>query len=186
MNDGKEREVPERKAKCSPAKPSLERSALGDITNPQHHFVDLYPPEVVGPKGTLTHEKIPTEAAPGGFIEVIVAEIITPLNFWVHLRGKSTHLALDKLMIKIHLFYEKEAGNYNIPDATIRIGQYCVALYDEEWHQACIIAVHDLVDVQVILVDFGIKCRMKKVICAICTWIMHNFQYKRSKLVLPT
>jgi hypothetical protein len=53
---------------------------------------------VVGPKGTLTHEKIPPEATPGGFIEVLVAEIYTPLNFWVQLRGESTHRALDTLM----------------------------------------------------------------------------------------
>jgi hypothetical protein len=41
MNDGKKHEVPKRKAKRSPAKPSLEKSALGDITNPQDHFVDF-------------------------------------------------------------------------------------------------------------------------------------------------
>jgi hypothetical protein len=34
MNEGKEREVPKRKAECSPAKhTSLKRSAFGDITN---------------------------------------------------------------------------------------------------------------------------------------------------------
>jgi len=53
---------------------------------------------VVGPKGTLTHEKIPPEATPGGFIEVLVAEILTPLNFWIQLRGEKTHVALDSLM----------------------------------------------------------------------------------------
>jgi hypothetical protein len=36
-----------------------------------------------------------------------------------------------------------------MPDATVRIGQYCVAPYNEEWHRACITAVHNLVDVQV-------------------------------------
>jgi hypothetical protein len=53
---------------------------------------------VVGPKGTLTHEKIPLEATPGGCIEVLVTEIITPLKFWVQLRGEKTHVALDTLM----------------------------------------------------------------------------------------
>jgi hypothetical protein len=53
---------------------------------------------VVGLKGTLTHEKIPPEAIPGGYIEVLVAEIITPLNFWIQLRGASTNVALDNLM----------------------------------------------------------------------------------------
>jgi hypothetical protein len=33
MNEGKEREVPKRKAERSPAKHSLKRSAFGDITN---------------------------------------------------------------------------------------------------------------------------------------------------------
>jgi 16S rRNA U516 pseudouridylate synthase RsuA-like enzyme len=33
MKEGKEREVPKRKAECSPAKQSLKRSAFGDITN---------------------------------------------------------------------------------------------------------------------------------------------------------
>jgi hypothetical protein len=53
---------------------------------------------VVGPQGTLTHEKIPPEATPGSYIEVLVAEIITPLSFWLQLRGKKTHMALDTLM----------------------------------------------------------------------------------------
>jgi len=46
-------------------------------------------------------------------------------------------------------FYVQEAGNYNMPDATVRIGQYCVAPYNEKWHRACITAVHNLVEVQV-------------------------------------
>ena len=46
-------------------------------------------------------------------------------------------------------FYLQEAGDYNMPDATIRIGQYCVAPYNEEWHRACITAVHNFVQVQV-------------------------------------
>lgn len=53
---------------------------------------------MVGPKGTLTHEKIPPELTPGRCIEVLVAEIVTPLNFWMQLRGEKTHMALDKLM----------------------------------------------------------------------------------------
>jgi hypothetical protein len=47
------------------------------------------------------------------------------------------------------LFYQQEAGNYNMPEATLRIGQYCVALYNKEWHRACITALHNLVEVQV-------------------------------------
>jgi len=46
-------------------------------------------------------------------------------------------------------FYEQEAGNYNMPDATVRIGQYCVAPFYKEWHRACITAVHNFVEVQV-------------------------------------
>jgi hypothetical protein len=46
-------------------------------------------------------------------------------------------------------FYLQEAGNYNMPDPTIRIGQYCVAPYEEEWHRACITAVHNCFEVQV-------------------------------------
>jgi len=46
-------------------------------------------------------------------------------------------------------FYRQEAGNYNMPDATVIIGQYCVAPYNKEWHRACITAVHSLVQVQV-------------------------------------
>ena len=47
------------------------------------------------------------------------------------------------------LFCQQEAGNYNMPEAAVSIGQYCVASYKEEWHQACITAVHSFVDVQV-------------------------------------
>ena len=46
-------------------------------------------------------------------------------------------------------FYDQEAGNYNMPDATVRIGQYCVAPYNKEWHRACITAVHNYDEVQV-------------------------------------
>jgi hypothetical protein len=53
---------------------------------------------VVGPEGTLTHEKMPPEATPGGSIDVFIAEIRTPLNFWIHLRGEMTHMALKRLM----------------------------------------------------------------------------------------
>jgi hypothetical protein len=53
---------------------------------------------VIGPKGTLPYEKIPSETAAGGFLEVLVSQVYTPQNFWVHLRGEKTHLALDKLM----------------------------------------------------------------------------------------
>jgi len=68
------------------------------LGQPQNLFLNLYPPEVVGPKGTLTHEKILPEATPGGFIEALVTEIITPLNFWIQLRGEKTHMALETLM----------------------------------------------------------------------------------------
>jgi hypothetical protein len=68
---------------------------------PQNLFADLYPPEVIGPKETLPYEKIPPETAPGGFLEVLVAEIYTPQKFWVQLRGKTTHMALDTLMNEI-------------------------------------------------------------------------------------
>jgi hypothetical protein len=53
---------------------------------------------VIGPKGTIPYEKIPLETTPGGFLEVLVAEVYTPQNFWIQLRGEKTHLALDKLM----------------------------------------------------------------------------------------
>jgi hypothetical protein len=48
---------------------------LPHITEPQNLFADLYPPEVIGPKGTLPYQKIPLDAAPGGFLEVLVAEV---------------------------------------------------------------------------------------------------------------
>jgi len=53
---------------------------------------------VAGPEGTLTHEKIPPDATPRKFIEVLVGEIYTPLNFWILLREEKTHRALDTLM----------------------------------------------------------------------------------------
>lgn len=46
-------------------------------------------------------------------------------------------------------FYVQEAHNYKMPDATVGIGQYCVAPYNEEWHRACITAVHNFFYVQV-------------------------------------
>jgi hypothetical protein len=46
-------------------------------------------------------------------------------------------------------FYLQVARNYNMPDAAVRIGQYCVAPYSKEWHRAKITAVHNLVEVQV-------------------------------------
>lgn len=55
-------------------------------------------------------------------------------------------------------FYLQEAGNYNMPDATVRIGQYCVAPYNGEWHRACITAVHNLVEVQVRLEIKVVSC----------------------------
>jgi hypothetical protein len=53
---------------------------------------------VVGPEATLPRENIPPEATPGGYIEVLVAHIFTPLNFWIVLRGVNTRMALDRLM----------------------------------------------------------------------------------------
>jgi len=53
---------------------------------------------VVGPNATLTYEEMPPESTPGEFIDVLVAEIITPLNFWIQLRGKKTDMELDRLM----------------------------------------------------------------------------------------
>ena len=46
-------------------------------------------------------------------------------------------------------FYLQEADNYNMPDATVRTGQYCVAPYDKEWHWARITEVPSLDEVQV-------------------------------------
>lgn len=45
-----------------------------------------------------------------------------------------------------------------MPDATVRIGQYCVAPYNGEWHRACITAVHNLVEVQVRLEIKVVSC----------------------------
>jgi hypothetical protein len=53
---------------------------------------------VIGPEGMLPYEEIPPEVVPGGYLEVLVAEIYTPKNFWIQLRGEKTHLALNKLM----------------------------------------------------------------------------------------
>lgn len=53
---------------------------------------------MIGPEGMLPYEEIPPEVVPGGYLEVLVAEIYTPKNFWIQLRGEKTHLALNKLM----------------------------------------------------------------------------------------
>ncbi|XP_033607617.1 tudor domain-containing protein 5 isoform X4 [Cryptotermes secundus] len=135
---------------------------LAHVTEPQNLFADLYPPEVIGPKGTLPYEKIPPEATPGGFLEVLVAEIYTPQNFWIQLRGGKTHLALDALMNEIQEFYKQEANNYNMPVPTIKIGQYCMAPYSNEWHRVCITAMLTFHDVQVLFVDYGTTGRVKK------------------------
>jgi hypothetical protein len=47
------------------------------------------------------------------------------------------------------LFYMQAADDYIMPVATVRIGQYCVAPYNREWHRACITAVHNFEEVQV-------------------------------------
>ena len=53
---------------------------------------------MVGPKVTIPQQKLPPDTGPGSYLEVLVAEVYTPQNFWLQLRGEKTHMALDKLM----------------------------------------------------------------------------------------
>ncbi|XP_069690144.1 tudor domain-containing protein 5-like isoform X4 [Periplaneta americana] len=125
-------------------------------------ILDLYPPEVIGHKEKLQYQKIPPETTNGSLLEVLVAEVYTPQNFWIQLRGEKTHLALDKLMNDIQDFYDQEEKSYHMPDSTVKIGQYCMAPYNEEWHRVCITTVHNLIEVQVLFVDYGTTSRVKK------------------------
>jgi hypothetical protein len=74
--------------------------------------------------------------------------VFVPINLF-QLRNFALCYKLTIFVYCFRQFYEQEAEYYCMPDATIRIGQYCMAPYSGEWHRARITAVHNLIDVQV-------------------------------------
>ncbi|KAJ9580218.1 hypothetical protein L9F63_004118, partial [Diploptera punctata] len=127
----------------------------------EDHILELFLPEVIGPKDTIPQQKLPPDIGPDSYLEVLVAEVYTPQRFWIQLRGEHTHRALDKLMNEMQPFYE-DLSDYEMPEATIRVDQFCVAPYNEEYHRARIIAVPNLVEVLVSFIDYGTESKVKK------------------------
>lgn len=134
---------------------------LPHVTEPMDLFIELYPSEVVGPKDTIPQQKLPPDTGPGSYLEVLVAEVYTPQHFWLQLRGEKTHVALDKLMNDIQNFYDQEV-DYKMPEATVRIDQYCMAPFNDELHRARITALPSMTEAQVCFVDYGTKSKVKK------------------------
>ena len=69
-----------------------------ELLQEKDHFLSLYPPNVMGPKDTIPQQKLPPDICRGSYLEVLIAEVYTPENMWIHLRGEKTHMALDELM----------------------------------------------------------------------------------------
>ena len=112
---------------------------------------ELQPSYVLGPKDRIPGQNLPPNTGPGSYLKILVADVCTPNEFWIHLQR--THEALQELMDKIQDFYKQ--NGYKMPAATVNAEQMCIAVYNGEFHRAQITTLPDLVHAQVYFVDYG-------------------------------
>ncbi|XP_026743679.1 uncharacterized protein LOC113505260 [Trichoplusia ni] len=88
-------------------------------------------------------------------LEVIVGEVYSPSHFWYLRLGQRYNLAMEDMMDDMARYYNGEGRERRLARGAVRVGHYCAALYDNDWHRALIVKILDSDTVKVRHVDYG-------------------------------
>ncbi|XP_076353729.1 tudor domain-containing protein 5-like isoform X2 [Tachypleus tridentatus] len=143
------------------AAPSLAKADLSDVME----LKSCIPTDAVPPGVDFTYMTLPSDFDFSKYHEVFVSNIDNPSQIWIQLKGRDTTDSLNSLMDKLEVVYYNKIGDfYRIPNSNIMIGGVCAALFpeDDNWHRALITGIpsHDIVEV--LYVDYGSRCKVKK------------------------
>nr|XP_022323626.1 tudor domain-containing protein 5-like [Crassostrea virginica] len=131
------------------------------------------PSDAIGPGSCYTPIDLPPLDS---WIEIYVANVASPGQFWFQLRGPKTSLALERLMNQLEESYSREAGmRYRIPSEMVTVGLIVAAIFpeDENWHRCVITGMCPGNYVEVYFVDYGNTCDVHR----------SNIRFLRSKFL---
>lgn len=162
-------------------KPRESKSQPPAIAPPIEPLVEMnadssIPSDAIGPGSFYT----PVDLPPcNSWIEVYIANVDSPGQFWFQIRGTKTSLALEKLMNQLDDSYTGEIGMlYRIPSEIVAVGLLVAAIFpeDDNWHRCVITGMGPGNYVEVYFVDYGNTCDVHR----------NNIRFLRSRfLKLP-
>lgn len=112
----------------------------------------------------IAQQELPSNVKLGEFLEVGVAEVVSPGKFWVQLRGRDTSRALVWLQEEIKEFYQRSYERYRIQGGdSLPDGLVCVCLHnDGYWYRARIESFQDMAVIEVFFIDYVNTFRVKE------------------------
>ena len=100
--------------------------------------------------------KLPNDAE---YIDICVTHIVSSCVVYAKMVGTEYHEKLEALETAINNNFENASVK---PAANLQIGQYYIALYDDEWKRAQLTGMTDDEDCEILLVDSGMKTVVSK------------------------
>ena len=118
----------------------------------------------IGPEEKIPRQELPGDAKVGEYLEVVIAEVVSPEKFWFQLRGENTNGALVWLMEEIKYFYGESYQRYVVRDEDfLSAGMVCANLHsDGYWYRAVVTSFRDLTTLDVFFIDYGNVFKVKK------------------------
>ena len=118
----------------------------------------------IGPEEKIPRQELPGNAKVGEYLEVVIAEVVSPEKFWFQLRGENTNGALVWLMEEIKHFYGESYQRYVVRDEDfLSAGMVCANLHsDGYWYRAVVTSFRDLTTLDVFFIDYGNVFKVKK------------------------
>ena len=118
----------------------------------------------LGSEEKIQKQKLPSNAKVGKYVEVVIAEVVSPEKFWIQFRGENMNGALMWLMEEIKYFYGDSFQGYAVRDEDIlSVGMVCANLHsDGYWYRAEVLSFRNLTTVNVFFIDYGKVFKVKK------------------------
>jgi len=108
-------------------------------------------PPIFNPKNAIPEQSV---VANDGLLEVIVADIFSPHDFFIQLKG-DTSRSLETLMNSMEDFYDNHGDHYKVSDSSLVEGFVCASQFtDGNWYRARVSSL-DMAGVQVFYLDYG-------------------------------
>ncbi|KAG1685077.1 Tudor domain-containing protein 5 [Nymphon striatum] len=138
----------------------LKSNIHTSFSSPVREIKAIYPPsDVVDRDGRIERATLPKmEDINDGYLEINIAEVVSPSKFWFFCNDKDGSCRLDTLMNELQDVYNSDKSRtYLLPDSAVEIGHICVAPYpqDNDWYRCKITAIRDSMQVEVFYFDFG-------------------------------
>jgi len=177
------------KSRKPPQKPFVSQQQSREIVKP------IWLPnankglEILNPTNTIQEQSWKQFMDDDRFLEVIVAEVFSPHNFFIQLKGNSS--SLEALMDSLEEFYDANEDDYKMLESSLAVGMICASkLRQNFWYRARITSI-DIDSVEVFHVDYGSKevvrreslCYLRKQFCVLpCQAIKAKLSGVKSKM----